>query len=232
MVRNKETGEGGQGLAGPPARPPLQRSKENSPARTPPQNARKLGFNRGIWGWCLGRKASAGPAYHPVFLPSLVIHWTRNRPRLRFVRGALWNRSQEGGGHSVGRLSAVRAVLHAGSPTPVASIPPPSQLLRHTPCALVSQMRSQFLDFFARLSHFSSRWQWPRGPVTIPGCCHWLPLENHRLVIKWTWWQRCQPASFAALLRACQLSFSLPELRRWWLVKPLLHSNSLIKGCW
>ena len=54
----------------------------------------------------------------------------------------------------MGRLSAVRAVLHAGSPTPVASIPPPSQLLRHTPCALVSQMRSQFLDFFARLSHF------------------------------------------------------------------------------
>ena len=54
----------------------------------------------------------------------------------------------------MGRLSAVRAVLHAGSPTPVASIPPHSQLLRHTPCALVSQMRSQFLDFFARLSHF------------------------------------------------------------------------------
>ena len=54
----------------------------------------------------------------------------------------------------MGRLSAVGAVLHAGSPTPVAFIPPPSQLLRHTPCALVSQMRSPFLDFFARLSHF------------------------------------------------------------------------------
>ena len=42
-----------------------------------------------------------------------------------------------------------------------------THLLRHTPCAPVSQMRSRFLDFFARLSHFflsltATAWSWDR----------------------------------------------------------------------
>ena len=166
-MRNKESVQGGPGLADRAGWPPAERAAENPHSRNSTRNSGKLRFFGGFRAGCLGRSASDRADFASVGLPPLVIQQSGNDLRLRFVCGALRNRSEGGGGGGGGGGPLARPAHPA-----VAQYCTPAQATRSsrpasssTPPATASQaMRSKqmrrfadFSRFFARISRFSLR---------------------------------------------------------------------------
>ena len=89
VVRNKESVQGGPGLADRAGWPPAERAAENPHSRNSTRNSGKLRFFGGFRAGCLDRSASDGLDFASVGLPPLVIQQSGNDLRLRFVCGAL-----------------------------------------------------------------------------------------------------------------------------------------------